>query len=162
MTVPLPKFSLFTRPNGEGNSTHKSLKRWSFRLLADDGKVALEATDFESDVTVERLGLLAVVRGLEALDQPSHVVLTNPSRVVSRGLRYGLEHWRATHWQWERFGHMAPIRNADLWQRIDTAMAIHRLECRRIRVENAHLSLRRPHFAARRQRTGAERRMQLA
>ena len=87
----VPKVLLYTRPNSEGNSRLNSLKRWSFRLTDIDGEVQFEATDFESDVTVERLGLLAVVRGLEFLDQPSHVTLVNPSRCVSRGLRYGLD-----------------------------------------------------------------------
>ncbi len=156
MYASLPSFSLFTRPNGEGNSAQKSLKRWSFRLAADDGEVHLEATDFESDVTLERLGLLAVVRGLEALDQPSHVTLMNPSRVVSRGLRYGLDLWRETKWHWERFGQMTLIRNADLWQRVNAAMAFHRLECQRIRVESAHQWPKRPYFAARKRRSSAQ------
>jgi ribonuclease HI len=156
MYASLPRISLFTRPSGEGNSAQRSLKRWSFRLAGDDGKVHLEATDFESDVSLERLGLLAVVRGLEALDQPSHVTLMNPSRVVSRGLRYGLELWRETKWHWERFGQMTLIRNADLWKRVDAAMAFHQLECRKIRVESAHQWPKRPYFAARNRTRSAQ------
>jgi len=152
MHADLPRFLLYTRPNGDGSSRHKSLKRWSFRLIAEQGAFDFEATDFEADVTVERLSLLAVVRGLEALDQPSHVTLMNPGRVVSRGLRFGLEQWRATGWRWERFGQMTLIRNADLWQRIDAALAFHRLKCRRVRVDAPQPVLRGPHFARKHRR----------
>ena len=87
------------------------------------------------DVTAEelaakqRLELLAVVRGLEALAQPSRVTLVTPSRYVNRGLAYGLAEWRANGWQWEHFGQMVPVKNRDLWQRVDRALAIHEVEC---------------------------------
>ena len=152
METSLSRLSLFTSPNNEGNSTQRSLKRWSFRLVDCTGSEYLAATDFESGVTMERLGLLAVVRGLEALDRPSHVTLANPSRVVSRGLQYGMDIWRKTGWRWERFGQMALIRNADLWQRIDVAMGYHQLVCRKLRPESAHTSLRGPHYSKRRRR----------
>jgi ribonuclease HI len=155
MCVSLPRFELYTSPSGDHHSSHKSLKRWSFRLVAGDGQPHFEATDFEADVTIERLSLLAVVRGLEWLDQPSQVTLVGPSRCVSRGLRYGLDMWRDCSWCWERFGQMMPVRNADLWQRIDVALAFHRLNCQTIRTDVPHSGPRAPHFArARRRRRG--------
>ena len=76
----------------------------------------------------ERLELLAVVRGLEALDQPSRVTLVTPSKYVHRGLLYGLEEWRTNGWSWEHFGQMVPVKNRDLWQRLDRALGFHELE----------------------------------
>ena len=154
MCVPLPRFELFTSPSGDHHSSPKSLKRWSFRLISTEaGEPHFEATDFESDVTVERLSLLAVVRGLEWLDQPSHVTLVSPGRCVSRGLHYGLDMWRECNWHWERFGQMSPIRNADLWQRIDAAMAFHTLKCRTTRVDRSQIGLRGPHFLRKQRRS---------
>ena len=77
----------------------------------------------------------AIVRGLEALDQPSRVTLFTASRYVARGLRFGLESWRESDWQWERFGQMQPVKNADLWQRIDQAMRFHQVDVRTPRYD---------------------------
>ena len=73
--------------------------------------------------------LLAVVRGLEALQQPSRVTLVTPSRYVARGIVRCLDDWRASQWQWERFGRVEPIRDHDLWRRVDRAMDYHQIDC---------------------------------
>jgi ribonuclease HI len=131
-----PHFLLFSsvqRNNGEGNAA----ARWHFVLESvEDGRV-IEAGDDEPGAGRERLELLAVVRGLEALDQPSRVTLVTCSRQVSRGLRCGLETWRANDWCWERFDRFVPVANADLWQRIDRALAFHRVNCRMFRFDEA-------------------------
>ena len=104
-------------------------------LESIDGTKRLEATDDEPDLRRDRLELLAVVRGLEALDQPSKVTLITPSRYVFRGFRLGLSDWRTNNWRWERFGRMTFVRHGDLWRRIDQAMKFHTVECRRWRFE---------------------------
>jgi ribonuclease HI len=93
---------------------------------------------------------LAVVRGLEALAQPSRVTLVTHSRYVNRGLTYGLAEWRANGWQWEHFGQMVPVKNRDLWQRVDRALLFHQLDCRRWRFDLPHTAVHEPdHCAAR-------------
>ncbi len=118
---------------------------WHFILESVDGGSRFEATDQEEPMDRGRMELLAVVRGLEALDQPSRVTLVTSSRYVSRGLRFGLEQWRENDWHWERFGEMTPIRNGDLWQRIDRALQYHEVECRLWRFDLAERPLRGPH-----------------
>ena len=85
-----------------------------------------------------------MVRGLEALDQPSKVTLVTSSGSIRRGLRFGLDLWRQNRWHWERFGKMAPIKNADLWQRIDRALEFHNIECRLVRLDPPVDDLSRP------------------
>lgn len=104
--------------------------RWHFVLERIDAAQRFEAADLERLEPRDRLALLAVVRGLEALEQPSQVTLVTTSRYVSRGLRYGLSEWREANYSWEHFGVQKPIRNADLWQRIDGAMQFHEVACR--------------------------------
>ena len=70
-----------------------------------------------------------MVRGLEAIDRPARVTLLTGSRYVSRGIRRQLSQWREDNWQWERFGEIVPIRDKDLWQRVDRALQIHQVEC---------------------------------
>lgn len=104
--------------------------RWRFVLQTPEGETLLDAEDEEEGDSRERLELLAIVRGLEALDQPSQVTLITHSHAISRGLREGLAQWRENDWQWERFGSLTPIKNRDLWQRVDQALSIHQVKCR--------------------------------
>lgn len=116
----------------------RSVGRWHFLVESVQGETMVEAADDEPGVHGERLELLAVVRGLESLHQPSRVTLLTTSRHVSRGLRVGLEEWRGNRWCWERDGRLVPIKNQDLWQRIDWAMKFHQVECRSWRIDAAH------------------------
>jgi ribonuclease HI len=112
--------------------------RWRFILESAENGERIEASDIEPELRGERLEVLSVVRGLEALEKPSRVTLITSSRYVRLGLAFGLEQWRADHWHWERFGRIVPIKNADLWQRVDRALRIHKLECRVWRIDGAH------------------------
>lgn len=149
MVMAQPHYLLFCDTHVAGNAdlrggkqveqeqTHTAARaatagRWHFVLEQLDGAVRFEATDAEREANRERLALLSVVRGLEALEQPSKVTLVTTSRYVSRGLRYGLSTWRESDYRWERFGVQMPIRNADLWQRVDGALKFHGVTCRLI------------------------------
>ncbi len=133
MKVAAPHYLLFSescRKSSQGN--------WRFVLQSLDGSQPFEAADSEPDARGERLELLAVVRGLEALAQPSRVTLVTPSRYVNRGLTYGLPEWRSNEWQWEHFGEMVPVKDRDLWQRVDRALEYHQVECRAWRFDLPH------------------------
>jgi len=138
MSVSAPHFLLFAQATGNtlvgaGASNPSEAEiggRWRFVIQSDDGQTVLDAEDEEEGDSRERLELLAIVRGLEALDQPSQVTLVTHSRAVSRGLSEGLVQWRENDWQWERFGSLTPVKNSDLWRRVDQAMSIHQVKCR--------------------------------
>lgn len=130
-----PHFLLFSESKPKEQKEKDPTGQWRFVLEAVDGSSKMEAADKESRVSGERLDLLAVVRGLEALDQPSRVTLVTPSRYVSRGFRHGLQEWRENDFQWESFGQMTPVKNGDLWQRIDRALDFHQVECRTWRFD---------------------------
>lgn len=120
-----PHFLLFS----DGSDDGPLGSRWRFVLQSIGGSEYLAAEDTEPGTQQSRLELLAVVRGLEALDQPSRVTLVTKSRYVRRGIRRGLSHWRARRWHWEHFGELVPIRDQDLWQRVDRALAFHEVSC---------------------------------
>lgn len=125
MSIPTPHFLLFSEARRKERQG-----QWRFVLQAADGSATLEAEDLEPEIGGERLELLAVIRGLEALDQPSRVTLFTASKYVSRGMAYGLEEWRRNGWNWECFGEMVPVKNRDLWQRLDRALNYHTIEFR--------------------------------
>ena len=126
-TSALPHFLLFS----EAECRPWGRTRWHFALESVDSDQRMSAADDETCDGAERAELLAVVRGLEALQQPSRVTLVTKSRYVARGISRGLEQWRHGGWRWERFGKQVPIRDQDLWKRVDRALEFHSLECRR-------------------------------
>lgn len=142
MSVRIPHYLLFSAAAAERRRAGTDVGEhgpasgnWEFVLESFDGTSRMTVTEEEQDVTGQRLELLAVVRGLEALDQPSRVTLMTTSAYVLRGMRFGLPQWRDNGWQWESYGRMAPVRNADLWQRLDRALQIHQVRCRSWRVD---------------------------
>ena len=132
MTASKPHYLLFCDGNvsATGESAGSFRGRWRFVLEDLVSGERVEATDQESGCAPDRSALVAVLRGLEALEQPSRVTLVTTSRYVTRGLQYGLSEWRDNDYSWEHFGAVQPIRNADLWKRIDRALAYHQVQCR--------------------------------
>lgn len=136
MNVPAPHFLLYS-----DSGRDQTQGQWKFLLKSHDGATQLEAEDAEPNAYGERLELLALVRGLEAIPEPSRVTLVTPSKYVNRGLAYGLEQWRSNGWQWEHFGQMVPVKNRDLWQRVDRALEFHELVSRSWRLDAAHTTV---------------------
>lgn len=106
---------------------------WRFVLHHTDGGEVLAASDYEPDASPERLELLALVRGLEAINEPSRVTVLTDSPRLRWGLTRGLGAWRANRWRYERFGRVVPVRDADLWRRVDHALRFHKVRCRTLR-----------------------------
>ncbi len=131
LTIAAPHFLLLTQAHSRNsNPLRRSEGVWRFVLEEFGGHQRIEVTETEPGVWGERLQLLAVVRGLEALEEPARVTLITPSRFVGNGIRSNLANWRRDGWQWEHFGEMIAIKNVDLWKRIDQALKYHQVDCR--------------------------------
>jgi ribonuclease HI len=126
MTAPAAHYLLFVEAAIEPSLGGS----WRFVLENIGTGERFTAGDSEPIECHERLELLAVVRGLEAIDHSARVTLVTKSRYVNRGLKRGLADWRANGWQWERFGRVVPVRDHDLWKRVDRALNFHQVECR--------------------------------
>lgn len=133
MTATVPHFLLYSEA-GRG----KEPGSWRFVLRATEGSDQIEVADAEPDIRGERLSLLAVLRALESLDQPSQVTLMTSDPYVRQGIRFGLPEWRSNGWQWEFFGQMVPIKHGDLWQRMDRALRFHKIDFGCWRIDRAH------------------------
>ncbi len=127
-----PHYLLFCEGNaGPGfGFPEDDASRWRFVLENVESGHKIEAWDYEEILHPDRISLMAVIRGLEALDQPSKVTLITTNRYVARGLQYGLAEWRDNDFCWEHFGSIQPIRNQDLWRRVDVALKYHEVTCR--------------------------------
>ena len=111
----------------EARSTTLTDGYWRFALETADGVPVLDAEDIESG-DLNRLTLLAAVRGLESIEGPSCVTLLSNNRYLIRSLSDSLPRWRQNDFVWEHFGRRIDVQHADLWRRVDRALQIHRVE----------------------------------
>ncbi|MCI0401095.1 MAG: ribonuclease HI [Gammaproteobacteria bacterium] len=89
----------------------------------------------EPSTTNNRMELMAAIRGLEALKRPCKVRLTTDSQYLRNGLMQWLPSWKRRGWK--RAGRK-PVKNADLWQRLEAAAARHDVEWRWVRSHSGH------------------------
>jgi ribonuclease HI len=111
----------------EARASSLSEGTWHFSLESADGNPVFDAGDVDLG-DLNRLTLLAAVRGLEAIDGPSSVTLLSNNRYLVRSLSDSLPRWRENNFVWEHFGRRIDVQHADLWRRVDHALSIHRVE----------------------------------
>lgn len=89
----------------------------------------------KEETTNNRMELFAAIKGLEQLQRPCRVSLTTDSQYVSKGLGEWLPEWKAAGWRTRR---KKPVKNEDLWQRLDSACAGHQVRCHWVRGHTGH------------------------
>lgn len=89
----------------------------------------------EAHTTNNRMELLAVIRGLEALRKPCNVALTTDSQYVMRGVREWMPRWIAKGW---RTAGGDAVKNRDLWERLALALAPHEVDWHWVRGHAGH------------------------
>ena len=101
----------------------------------------------ELDTTNNRMELMAAIRALEALKRPSQVSLTTDSTYVRSGITDWIDGWKRNGW---RTAAKKPVKNADLWRRLDEARKPHRIEWHWVRGHTGHPENERADELARR------------
>ena len=90
-------------------------------LLRFEGKER-ELFGGEAETTNNRMELVAVIEALSALKRPCHVRLHTDSRYVQQGITAWIENWKRRGW---RTADNKPVKNVDLWKRLDHLAAGH-------------------------------------
>ena len=99
------------------------------------GEVEKELSGSEAATTNNRMELMAAIRALQALKRPSRVALTTDSSYVRDGITKWIAKWRRNGW---RTAERAPVKNADLWQELETAAAAHEVTWHWVRGHAGH------------------------
>jgi ribonuclease HI len=89
----------------------------------------------ESATTNNRMELVAVIEALLALKRPSKVVLHTDSQYVQKGITEWLRGWKARGW---RTAAKEPVKNSDLWKRLDEVVKPHEIEWVWVRGHSGH------------------------
>ena len=81
----------------------------------------------EPDTTNNRMELMAAITALETLSRPCEVVLHTDSQYVRNGVMSWMNNWKRNGW---RTADKKPVKNEDLWRRLDEAQARHKIDWR--------------------------------
>jgi ribonuclease HI len=93
-------------------------------LLLHEGRTR-ELYGGEADTTNNRMELTAVIRALEALKRPCRVRLHTDSQYVQLGISTWIHGWKKRGW---RTAERKPVKNQDLWRRLDELRVQHDIE----------------------------------
>ena len=89
----------------------------------------------EAATTNNRMELTAVIRALEALKRPSQVRLYTDSQYVQKGISEWIHGWKRKGW---RTADRKPVKNEDLWRRLDELAQQHRIEWHWVKGHAGH------------------------
>ena len=89
----------------------------------------------EPDTTNNRMELMAAIQGLEVLELRSAVSLTTDSQYVRQGITQWIHGWKRNGWLTAQ---RKPVKNQSLWQRLDKAVANHKVEWHWIKGHSGH------------------------
>ena len=98
-------------------------------------EVERELAGGEPDTTNNRMELMAAIAALEALREPCDVVLTTDSQYVRQGILDWLANWIRRGW---KTAGGDPVKNRDLWERLQIAAAPHKVDWRWVKGHNGH------------------------
>jgi ribonuclease HI len=85
--------------------------------------------------TNNRMELMAAIRALESLKRPCRVRLTTDSQYLQKGITEWMANWKRNGW---KTAARKPVKNADLWQRLDTAIVGHEIQWEWVKGHSGH------------------------
>ena len=86
-----------------------------------------ELSGGERETTNNRMEMMAVIQALETLKRPCEVVIHTDSTYVMKGMTEWLAGWKSRGW---KTASKQPVKNVDLWERLDEAVSRHQVEWR--------------------------------
>jgi ribonuclease HI len=89
----------------------------------------------EAHTTNNRMELMAAISALEALTRPCVVDIHTDSQYLRNGIMSWIKQWKRNDW---RTADRKPVKNVDLWQRLDASMASHQVEWLWVRGHAGH------------------------
>ena len=108
---------------------------WGYILRHPASGKVREAAGAEAMTTNNRMELTAVIEGLTALSRRSVVELYSDSQYVLNGLKTWLADWKKRGW---KTAAKKPVKNADLWRRLDELTQVHEVRFHWIRGHQGH------------------------
>jgi ribonuclease HI len=111
---------------------------WGALLVARDGGTVVKERELkggEPETTNNRMELLAAIHALEALERPAVLTVVTDSAYVKGGITAWLAGWKRNGWKTST---RKPVKNEDLWRRLDEAQARHQVAWKWVKGHAGH------------------------
>lgn len=124
LCTPMAKLYAYTDGACSGNPGPGG---WGALMQARDGDTVVKERELkggEADTTNNRMELLAAINALEALDRKTEITIVTDSNYVKNGITSWIFGWKKNGW---KNAAKKPVKNVELWQRLDAANARHKV-----------------------------------
>jgi ribonuclease HI len=122
---------------------------WGVLMIAREDGVVVKERELQGGeplTTNNRMELLAAISALEALSRPSELTIVTDSAYVKNGVTEWIHAWKRKNW---RTAGGSPVKNIELWQRLEAAAARHQVTWRWIKGHAGHAENERADALAR-------------
>jgi ribonuclease HI len=122
---------------------------WGVLMIARDGGAVVKERELQGGeklTTNNRMELMAAILALEALSKPVEITIVTDSAYVKNGVTEWIHGWKRNGW---RTAGKDPVKNVELWQRLDAAQARHKVIWRWIKGHAGHAENERADALAR-------------
>jgi ribonuclease HI len=122
---------------------------WGVLMLAREAGVIVKERELsggEALTTNNRMELMAAISALESLTRPSQITIVTDSAYVKNGVTEWIHGWKRNGW---RTAGKDPVKNVELWQRLDAAQATHTVIWKWIKGHAGHVENERADALAR-------------
>ncbi len=99
------------------------------------GAVEKELNGSEEHTTNNRMELMAAIRGIEAVKRPCEIHLHTDSEYLRQGITTWIHSWKKRGW---KTADKKPVKNQDLWERLDEAIATHQVKWHWVKGHSGH------------------------
>jgi ribonuclease HI len=111
---------------------------WGVLMIARESGAVVKERELsggEPATTNNRMELMAAISALEALSRPVEITIVTDSAYVKNGVTEWIHGWKRNGW---RTAGKDPVKNVDLWQRLDAAQRTHKVQWRWIKGHAGH------------------------
>ncbi len=122
---------------------------WGVLMIARESGAVVKERELsggEPATTNNRMELMAAISALEALSRPVEITIVTDSAYVKNGVTEWIHGWKRNGW---RTAGKDPVKNAELWQRLDAAQARHKVIWKWIKGHAGHVENERADALAR-------------
>ena len=131
----VPEIHLFTDGACSGNPGPGG---WAFVMRHIPSGKEREHSGYDNDTTNNRMELMAVIEGLAALKRTCQVEVFTDSVYVGKGLTEWMPKWKTNNWKRREKGSWKPVKNEDLWRRLDELVSRHTIKYTRVAGHSGH------------------------
>jgi ribonuclease HI len=141
VSSPLPHVVIYTDGACSGNPGPGG---WGAILAFGDHEKEIKGA--EASTTNNRMELTSAIAALEALKRPCRVDLHTDSKYLRNGIMSWIATWKRNGW---RTADKKPVKNVDLWKRLDAALGSHQIRWHWVRGHSGHSTNERADALAR-------------